>query len=92
MVLQHSNQLCENARENRHYYFGKSRLYGLKTEVLVVPHDITIGSSDTSPGLVTKTTIFKTQVTIHRIWTEKVDEENVDLEDYGELRLTYTNN
>lgn len=92
LIFQQSNRPCENVRENRLYYSGKHHLYGLKTEISVPPNGIAIGSSNTYPGLMADITIFEKQLAIHRLWTEKNDEENVDLENCGELHLKYTNN
>lgn len=76
VIFQISNRPCGNVREIKYYFSGKHHLYGLKTEVSVLPNGFTISCRGHSPGSVADITIFRKLVLWHRFSTEK-DESNL---------------
>lgn len=92
VIFQHSNRPCGNVKENRHYFSGKHHLYGLKTEVSVLPNGIAIGCSKVYPGSVADITIFRKRLSIHKLWTEKDENEVDELQDLGEMHSNFPKN
>lgn len=58
------------------YFKDKSRLYGYKTEVSVLPNGFAINSTKHHPGIVSDTTIFRGQ-DFQKLAFEKLEEETI---------------
>lgn len=51
----------------------------------MLPYGLAVGCSKPYPGSVSVITIFRRRMSIHRQWTEKKDDENEKIEDFGEI-------
>ena len=71
VIFQQSNRPVGTMREGKHYYSGKHKLYGLKTEVPVFPTGLAIGCSKHYGGSVAHIEIMSRMKACHKQWLEK---------------------
>ncbi|KAF0702705.1 hypothetical protein AaE_015766, partial [Aphanomyces astaci] len=69
--------------EQRHYFSGKHKLYGLKVEASVSPEGLCVDMSDHCPGSVNDLTMFMDRLTVHRTSLAKMETE-MAINDVGE--------
>ncbi|ETW06322.1 hypothetical protein H310_02606 [Aphanomyces invadans] len=74
--------------EQKYYYSGKHKLYGLKLEASVSPEGFLADMSLFSPGSVSDVTIFRDRMDVHAAALAKTDTER-SINDNGELFAAY---
>ena len=90
VTFQPSNRPTGNIDETKLYYSGKHKLYGLKTEVSVLPNGIAVFASPPYPGSRSDLDIFRTHVQMNRAKLRKRSGEH-EIRDTYKLSEKYPN-
>ncbi|ETV91149.1 hypothetical protein H310_14160 [Aphanomyces invadans] len=86
--FQPSHRPTRRFGEQKHFFSGKHKLYGLKIEASVSPDGFLVDMSPHVPGSVSDITIFRSRMDVHEAALAK-DEHDLTINDNGELFQTF---